>query len=153
MFEDTDTLTAFSTVDWALAANDSSFNYFAIRNLDNNGEVFRIDDGARTNALYVDNTGRVGLGTSIPQADLHVVDDGNATIWLQRVGTLPNVFELATLSGGFGIYSRGNDAVLRCSMPLMRPHLSHCFSAPNRQHSMPLVTTTILRSGQTAAVL
>ncbi len=80
-FEDSSTAAEFATVDWQITMNDSSLgglDYFRIEELDAATQPFRIDGGAATDSLRIDQNGRVGIGTATPGALLHV--DGDAMI-------------------------------------------------------------------------
>lgn len=72
----------FASTDWQLTANDSSNSgddYFAVQDLGDTGVTaaspLRIDAGAGDNAIRVDGSGEVGLGTATPGARLHVMGD------------------------------------------------------------------------------
>ena len=86
-FADSSTTAGFATTDWELTANDSGsggFDYFAIRNVDSNRQIFRLEGGAPANALYVDDLGQIGLGTAIPQERLHIVGDSGPGIRMEQ---------------------------------------------------------------------
>jgi len=88
-FEDTST-GSFPTTDWRLIANDTTSgggNYFSIQDATNNRRVFTVEGGAPTHSLYVEDYGRVGLGTSIPYVELHIVDGDSPTIRLDQDGS------------------------------------------------------------------
>ena len=95
LFEDSSTASGAPTVDWELRANDagSGFDYFSIRNADTGTQIFRLDDGAPGSSLYVDDDGNVGLGTSLPQADLHVLGGGSVpALSLEEFGATPGTW-------------------------------------------------------------
>ncbi len=80
-FDDTSSSAGFPNRDWALNANDSASggqNRFWIQDCGASSQgsctgnaVFSIEAGARANALYVDDSGRLGLGTATPVLDIH----------------------------------------------------------------------------------
>ena len=75
-FEDT-SAGSFPSGDWRLRVNDTTSggaSYFAVEDGTNGRTPFRIETGAPTHSLYVEDYGRVGLGTSIPYVELHIVD-------------------------------------------------------------------------------
>ena len=78
MFEDTTTNPSIATRDWALTANQLSgpLEYFAVTDLEGGDEnhVLLIEGGAPAEALRIAANGNVGLGTSLPAADLHIVN-------------------------------------------------------------------------------
>ncbi|MEQ8290705.1 MAG: hypothetical protein RIA08_00760 [Roseovarius sp.] len=86
-FDDTSASGSFPANDWGLHANDTSNggdNYFAVVDRTANRQVFRVDAGARANALYVDSQGDLGLGTSIPAVDIDVKTGNTPTLRLQQ---------------------------------------------------------------------
>jgi hypothetical protein len=48
---------------------------------------FRIEAGAPANSLYVEDYGRVGLGTSVPVVELHIADGDTPTVRLDQDGS------------------------------------------------------------------
>lgn len=88
-FEDT-SIGSFPSGDWRIRINDTTnggASYFAVEDGTNGRTPFRIETGAPTHALYVEDYGRVGLGTSIPYVELHIVDGDSPTIRLDQDGT------------------------------------------------------------------
>jgi hypothetical protein len=88
-FEDTST-GAFPSRDWQLTANDSANggqNKFSIDDIDGGRTPFTIEAGAPSNSLYVDDAGRVGLGTSTPVLELHVVNGDSPALRLEQNGS------------------------------------------------------------------
>lgn len=78
LFQDTSSSSSFPTNDWQIVINDSvdgGQSYFAIEDVDGGVIPFKIKAGAPGNSLYVDKSGRVGLGTNKPKARLHVEGD------------------------------------------------------------------------------
>ncbi len=49
--------------------------------------MFLIETGARNNALYVENSGEVGIGTNNPVADVHIKIGDPPTVRLEQDGT------------------------------------------------------------------
>jgi hypothetical protein len=89
-FQDTSVSASFPTVDWQLTANDSSnggANKFSIDDIDSGRTPFTIEASAPSNSLYVDDGGRVGLGTATPVVELHVVDGDSPTMRLEQDGS------------------------------------------------------------------
>lgn len=86
-FDDTSTTAGFPANDWRLIANDSSSggaNYFKIVDSTNSKEPFKIIAGARTNGFFMSSIGRIGLGTSTPVLDLHIVRGDTPSIRLDQ---------------------------------------------------------------------
>ncbi|WP_141194832.1 hypothetical protein [Maliponia aquimaris] len=100
-FDDTSTSGAFPRNDWRLIANDSSnggASYLAIEDSTAGRQVFRVEAGARANALYVESDGDIGVGTSNPAVDVHVVTGNTPTLRLDQDGSngfTPQVWDLA----------------------------------------------------------
>lgn len=95
-FDDTSSAAAFPNNDWALVANDAAnggANKFAIVDcgVANEGdcvgnEVFVVEAEAPDGALFVDDSGRVGLSTSTPLLKLHLLDINTPAIRLEQRG-------------------------------------------------------------------
>ena len=88
-FEDDSTTAGRPTGDWRIIINDTvngGDDYFSIQDVDGNTQPFRVDAGARTDALVVDETGRIGLGTGLPVEDIHVVNSDTPTIRFEQIG-------------------------------------------------------------------
>ena len=89
-FQDTSVSASFPSNDWQLTANDSAnggLNKFSIDDIDGGRTPFTIEAGAPSHSLYVDDGGRIGLGTSIPVVDLHVVAGDTPTLRLEQDGS------------------------------------------------------------------
>jgi hypothetical protein len=88
-FEDTSSGT-FPTNDWKFQINDTTSggaSYFTLWDTDGGRRPFTIEAGAPAHSLYVEDYGRVGLGTSIPYVELHIVDGDSPTIRLDQDGS------------------------------------------------------------------
>jgi hypothetical protein len=88
-FEDTSTGT-FPTNDWKIQINDTTSggaSYFTLWDTDGGVRPFTIEAGAPAHSLYVEDYGRVGLGTSIPYVELHIVDGDSPTVRLDQDGS------------------------------------------------------------------
>ncbi len=88
-FEDT-SIGTFPTRDWKIQINDSTSggsDYFTIWDVDGGRRPFTIEGGAPANSLYVEDYGRVGLGTSIPYVELHIADGDSPTVRLDQDGS------------------------------------------------------------------
>jgi hypothetical protein len=88
-FEDT-SIGTFPTNDWKIQINDTTSggaSYFTIWDTDGGRRPFTIEAGAPSHSLYVEDYGRVGLGTSIPYVELHIVDGDSPTIRLDQDGS------------------------------------------------------------------
>jgi len=81
----------FPTNDWELVANDSSDGgqeRFSIADLDAGTTPLTILGGAPDSALLVDSDGNLGLGTSTPAAELHLVSGSTPAIRLEQDASL-----------------------------------------------------------------
>lgn len=90
-FQDTSSTASFPTQDWQITANDSSnggANKFSIDAISPaSGTPFTIEAGAPSHSLYVEDGGRIGLGTNTPVVQLHVKDGNTPTLRLEQDGT------------------------------------------------------------------
>jgi len=90
-FTDNSVLEGYPTRDWELVANDSAqygADYFAVRDIDAGTKPLLIEGTAPSNALRIDDDGRVGIGTGDPQMRLHLYYENAPTIRLQQGGGL-----------------------------------------------------------------
>ena len=73
--------------DWQLTANDTfsgGANRFSINDSTAGTAPFTLEAGAGNHAIYVDDRGRVGFGTSAPTAQLHIVDGIAPTLHFEQ---------------------------------------------------------------------
>ncbi|MDY7094871.1 MAG: tail fiber domain-containing protein [Acidobacteriota bacterium] len=85
-FQDTSTGT-FPTNDWRITANDDTSggaSYFSIDDVDAGTTPFLVEAAARNNALYVDSSGRLGMGTNAPAEELTIVVGDSPGLRLQQ---------------------------------------------------------------------
>jgi hypothetical protein len=59
---------------------------FDVRDLVAGTAPFTIEDGTPTDTLFLDNAGRIGIGTSIPAGKLHLRSVANTDLFVERVG-------------------------------------------------------------------
>lgn len=88
--QDTSVSASFPTNDWQLTFNDSTnggANKFSIDDIDGGRTPFTIEASAPSHSLYVDDGGRIGVGTSTPVVELHVVNGDTPTLRLQQDGS------------------------------------------------------------------
>ncbi len=108
-FDDTSTTASFPPNDWRIRINDSSNggdSYFAVEDATAGRTPFRVEAGARNNALFVDSQGDVGIGTSTPATDIDIKIGDTPTVRLQQDGTsgfTPQTWEVAGNEAGFFI--------------------------------------------------
>lgn len=100
-FQDTSNSASFPTNDWQLTANSSDnggANKFSIDDIDGGRTPFTIEASAPSNSLYVDDGGRVGLGTATPVVELHIVNGDSPTVRLEQDGSsgfTPQTWDMA----------------------------------------------------------
>jgi hypothetical protein len=106
-FDDTSTSASFPYNDWRIIANDSTnggASYFSIEDATAGKRTFSIEAGAPSNSLYVDDVGRIGIRTSTPVVDLHVVSCNTPTLRLDQnssCGWSPQVWDVAGNEANF----------------------------------------------------
>lgn len=86
-FEDTSNISNYPTNDWQISANetiDGGLDKFSIEDVDAGRTPFTIEAGARTNSLYVNRSGRIGIGTSTPNTHVHTVYSDTPTVRLEQ---------------------------------------------------------------------
>lgn len=117
-FNDTSNSASFPSNDWRIIANDSSnggANYLAIEDSTAGRQVFRVDAGAPANSLRIDSGGDVGIGTSNPIVNVHVVEGNTPTTRLQQDGSsgfTPQTWDLAGNEANFFIRDVTNGSSL-----------------------------------------
>ncbi|MHC4617680.1 MAG: hypothetical protein ACYTEQ_07990, partial [Planctomycetota bacterium] len=77
-------------IKFQITANDSSnggANKFSIDDIDGGKTPFTIEAGAPSHSLYVEDYGRVGLGTSTPAVELHIATGDTPTVRLDQDGS------------------------------------------------------------------
>jgi len=115
---DTSSTASFPSNDWQITFNDSSnggANKFSIDDIDGGRTPFTIEAGAPSNALYVDDSGRVGFGTSTPVVDLHTLSGNTPTLRLAQDGSsgfTPQTWDVAGNEANFFIRDATNGSRL-----------------------------------------
>ena len=116
--QDTSNSASFPTRDWQITFNDSSnggANKFSIDDIDGARTPFTIEAGAPSHSLYVEDGGRVGIGTSTPVVDLHVKTGNSPTLRLEQDGTsgfTPQTWDVAGNEANFFIRDATNGSTL-----------------------------------------
>ncbi len=117
-FQDTSVSASFPTTDWRLLANDTGNgggNFFAIEDADAGRQIFKVEASAPANSLFVDDGGRVGLGTSTPVVELHVVNGDSPTLRLEQNGSsgfTPQTWDIASNETNFFVRDATNGSRL-----------------------------------------
>jgi hypothetical protein len=86
-FDDTSNTSSFPNNDWRIVINDTTDGggaYFALQDVSGGLTPFTIEAGAKSNSLYVDDDGQVGIGTSTPVFELHIREGDTPTVRLHQ---------------------------------------------------------------------
>ncbi len=86
-FDDTSSTSAFPANDWRIVINDTAdggANYFAVEDSTSGDMPFTIEAGAPENSLYIEDYGRIGIKTSTPAVELHIVDGDSPCTRLEQ---------------------------------------------------------------------
>ena len=117
-FEDTSTTSSFPGRDWQITVNDSAnggLNKFSIEDIDGGRTPFTIEGNAPSHSLYVDDGGRLGLGTSTPVVDIHSKSGNTPTLRLEQDGSsgfTPQAWDVAGNETNFFIRDATNGSTL-----------------------------------------
>ncbi len=118
-FDDTtDANSTFPSNDWQITINDSTnggLNKFSIDDITHSKVPFLIEANAPTNALYIEDDGDIGIGTSTPVVQLHMKDGNTPTIRLEQDGSsgfTPQVWDIASNEANFFIRDATNGSLL-----------------------------------------
>ena len=88
--DDTSSTASFPNFDWQLTFNETSNggqNKFSVDDITSSSTPFTIEGGAPSHSLYVDDGGRIGLGTSTPVVEVHIKDGDTPTLRLEQDGS------------------------------------------------------------------
>jgi len=115
-FDDTSALGGFPANDWEIEANSASSggaNYLGFNDCGSSAQggcvddlVFAVEAGARSSALYVESDGDVGIGTSNPVLDVHLVTGNSPSLRLEQDGSsgfAPQTWDIAGNEANFFI--------------------------------------------------
>ncbi len=114
-FIDTSTAASYPRGDWQIRANDSSnggLNRFSVdwlgTSATSGNSISRtpmtIEGNAPSHSLYVDDGGRLGLGTSVPVVDVHIKTGNTPTLRLEQdtsSGFAAQTWDVAGNEAGF----------------------------------------------------
>ncbi len=116
--QDTSSTASFPSNDWQITFNDSAnggANKFSIDDIDGGRTPFTIEAGAPSHSLYVDDGGRLGLGTSTPVVDVHIKSGNTPTLRLEQDGSsgfTPQTWDVAGNEANFFIRDATNGSTL-----------------------------------------
>ena len=108
-FDDTSNSASFPGNDWRIVINDTSnggANYFGVEDSTAGRRPFTIEAGAPVNTLYVEDDGDVGIKTSTPVVDLHIVEGNTPTVRFEQDGSdgfTPQTYDVAANESNFFI--------------------------------------------------
>lgn len=134
-FDDTSSTGAFPSNDWRIIINDSNnggASYFSVEDSTAGRRPFTIEAGAKANALYVDDYGRVGLGTATPVTELHINDSDTPTVRLEQNssgGWTPQTWDVAGNEANFFIRDVTNGSKLPFRIQPGTPMSTLCLRA------------------------
>jgi hypothetical protein len=134
-FQDTSSTASYPTNDWRIVINDSSnggASYFAIEDANTARQIFRVEAGAPANSLYVEDYGRVGLGTSTPVVELHIKDSDTPTVRLEQDGSggwSPQTWDVAGNEANFFIRDATNGSKLPFRIQPSTPSSTLCLKS------------------------
>lgn len=117
-FDDTSASASFPNVDWQLTANESTnggLNKFSIEDTTNGRIPFTVEANAPTNALFIEDTGDVGVGTNNPVLEMHIVDGDSPAIRIEQDGSsgfTPQTWDMAGNETNFFIRDVTNGSLL-----------------------------------------
>ncbi|MGB0513981.1 MAG: tail fiber domain-containing protein, partial [Wenzhouxiangellaceae bacterium] len=100
-FDDTSNSASFPRNDWRLVANETSnggANQFSIEDATAGRSPMTIEAGAPSHSMFIDDGGRMGLGTSTPVVEMHMVNGDSPTVRLDQNGSsgfTPQVWDMA----------------------------------------------------------
>jgi hypothetical protein len=113
-FDDTSSTSSFPRNDWRIIINDSTdggASYFAIEDSTAGRVPFKIEAGAPANSLYIEDYGRVGIGTALPVVELHIADSDTPSIRLEQDwtgGWTPQTWDVLANESNFCIRDATN---------------------------------------------
>ncbi len=117
-FDDTSSTSSFPRNDWRIIINDSAnggASYFAIEDSTAGRVPFKIEAGAPANSLYIEDYGRIGIGTALPAMELHIADSDTPSVRLEQDwtgGWTPQTWDVAGNESNFFIRDVTNGSKL-----------------------------------------
>ena len=115
---DTSSTSSFPSRDWQLTFNDSAnggANKFSVDDIDGGRTPFTIEGNAPSHSLYVDDGGRIGVGTSTPVVEIHVKNGDTPTLRLEQDGSsgfTPQTWDVASNETNFFVRDATNGSTL-----------------------------------------
>ncbi len=137
-FNDTSYTASYPTNNWRITINDSTnggANYFSIDDVDEGTHPFRIEAGAPSNSLYVEDYGRIGIKTSTPVVELHIKDSDTPTVRLEQDssgGWTPQTWDVAGNESNFFIRDVTNGSKLPFRIQPSTPSSTLCLKSDGK---------------------
>ena len=137
-FNDTSYTASYPTNSWRITINDSTnggASYFSIDDVDDGTSIFKVEAGAPSNSLYVEDYGRVGLGTSTPVVELHIKDSDTPTLRLEQDssgGWTAQTFDVAANESNFFIRDATNGSKLPFRIQPSTPSSTLCLKSDGK---------------------
>jgi hypothetical protein len=137
-FNDTSYTASYPTNSWRITINDSTnggASYFSIDDVDDGTSIFKIEAGAPSNSLYVEDYGRVGLGTSTPVVEMHIKDSDTPTVRLEQDssgGWTAQTFDVGSNESNFFIRDATNGSKLPFRIQPSTPSSTLCLKSDGR---------------------
>jgi hypothetical protein len=134
-FNDTSYTASYPTNSWRITINDSTnggASYFSVDDVDDGTSIFKIEAGAPSNSLYVEDYGRVGLGTSTPVVELHIKDSDTPTLRLEQDssgGWTAQTFDVAGNESNFFVRDATNGSKLPFRIQPSTPSSTLCLKS------------------------
>jgi hypothetical protein len=134
-FNDTSYTASYPTNSWRITINDSNnggASYFSVDDVDDGTSIFKVEAGAPSNSLYVEDYGRVGLGTSTPVVELHIKDSDTPTLRLEQDSTggwTAQTFDVAGNESNFFIRDATNGSKLPFRIQPSTPSSTLCLKS------------------------
>jgi len=158
----------FTTRDWEIEANSSlsgGASYLGFNDCGTSSDgggcaanlVFAVEAGARASALYVEEDGDVGLGTSNPTLDLDIVTGNTPGVRFDQDGTsgfAPQVWDVAGNETNFFVRDATNGSLLPLRIQPMAPTNSIFIASGGNVGigtASPVAPVDIVRNGGTNA--
>jgi uncharacterized coiled-coil protein SlyX len=109
LFQDSTSTPGSPTTDWRLSGNNGG-DRFTLEDADHGTVPFVTEANAPDNALYINSSGNVGLGTATPAHELHIRVGHSPTLRLEQDGTplfSPQKWDLGGNDSSFFIRDAG----------------------------------------------
>lgn len=115
---DTSASASFPDGDWQLTFNETSNggkNKFSVDDISNGRTPFTIEANAPSNSLYVEDGGKIGMGTASPVTTMHAVTGNTPTLRLEQDGSsgfTAQTFDIAANEANFFVRDTTNGSTL-----------------------------------------